>query len=140
MIKISSKAYVKMYLHACKYPSSCIGGYIIGSNDNDISDVLPVCHNAPIGPILDIAAGIADNIETGKKVIGYYCTNTTLNDNRLGLYYVPKVIDSISSNNNNNAILININSNKMSNNDENFIEAKDQKGINMTIKTAGKFI
>jgi hypothetical protein len=134
MIKINSNAYVKMYLHACKYPSSCIGGYLIGSNDNDISDILPVCHNAPIGPILDIAAGIADNIETGKKVIGYYCSNniTTIDKRQVNPYYVQKVIDSISSNNNNHVILININGNKMSNN-ENFIEAKDKNGIEMKI-------
>ena len=141
MIKISSNAYVKMYLHACKYPSSCIGGYLIGSNDNDVSDILPVCHNAPIGPLLDIAAGIADNIETGKKVIGYYCTNITLTDKRQGNpYYVLKVIDSISNNNNNNVILINLNSDQMSKNDEKFIEAKDKKGIEITIKTTGIYI
>ena len=66
MVRISTIAYVKMYIHASKYPSSSsIGGYLIGSNDDSIDDVIPVCHNPPIGPILDISASIADNIETG---------------------------------------------------------------------------
>ena len=76
MCEISTSAYLKMYVHGCKYQYSCIGGYLIG-NDTDIVDIIPVTHNAPIGPILEIAANIADNIETGSIITTITSATTT---------------------------------------------------------------
>ena len=57
---IQPSAYAKLVLHAAKYPSSSIGGYVIGTASSDdsfaITDVIPMCHNSPCGPMFEIAA------------------------------------------------------------------------------------
>ena len=56
---ITAIAYIKIFLHAAKNPSSHIGGFVIGkfssSGDIEIIDVLPICHSSPCGPMFDIA-------------------------------------------------------------------------------------
>ena len=56
---IKPSAYAKVILHAAKYPSCPIGGYVIGQGDEEkitISDVIPMCHSNPCGPMFEIAA------------------------------------------------------------------------------------
>ena len=56
---IQPSAYAKVILHAAKYPSSPIGGYVIGQGEDEkmtISDVIPMCHSNPCGPMFEIAA------------------------------------------------------------------------------------
>ena len=56
---IQTSAYCKIFLHAAKYSSSAIGGYVIGTGNSDqinITDIVPICHNNPCGPMFEIAA------------------------------------------------------------------------------------
>lgn len=59
---VSTTAYLKMFLHVSKFSSSAIGGYLIGTStsggDYNVTDVVPVCHSNPCGPILEIAAAM----------------------------------------------------------------------------------
>lgn len=59
---ISIEAYCLLLLHPAKYPTCSTCGLLIGVLDQYdpsktiITDVLPVCHTAPMGPIFDFAA------------------------------------------------------------------------------------
>ena len=56
---IQTLAYCKMFLHASKNSSSAVGGYIVGTVNADvlnITDVVPICHSNPCGPMFEISA------------------------------------------------------------------------------------
>jgi len=59
---LSIESYLTCLIHAAKYPTLSTCGLLIGILDQYdpsktiITDVLPVSHNAPIGPIFDFAA------------------------------------------------------------------------------------
>jgi hypothetical protein len=58
---VLTSAYVKIFLHAAKFSSCAIGGYLIGTStggEYEVTDVVPVCHSNPCGPILEIAAAM----------------------------------------------------------------------------------
>jgi len=60
-LKVSRQAYGKIFLHAAKNFDSLILGYIIGTESNgqfSITDVLPVSHSNPAGPILEISGDV----------------------------------------------------------------------------------
>ena len=60
----SVEAYGKIVLHAAKYPTNSICGLLMGVADVNIpamctvTDSIPVCHNAPAGPIFDLTADV----------------------------------------------------------------------------------
>eukprot|EP01033_Poteriospumella_lacustris_P014360 gene14360-10259_t len=96
-IRISDEAYLMIGLHASKYPENPVLGYLIGSEANDqfdVSDIFPVSHSVPAGPILEISAELAERsvAQTSKKVLGFY----------YGLEYtstmVPAYIERIAAN------------------------------------------
>ena len=47
-ILVSEVAAAKMLLHAAKYPSNHIGGYLLGAGIA-VNDILPVLHGYPVG-------------------------------------------------------------------------------------------
>lgn len=56
---IETSAYAKIFLHSSKYSTSSIGGYLIGSRKDNlcsITDVVPICHTCPCGPMFEISA------------------------------------------------------------------------------------
>ena len=60
-LKVSRQVYGKIFLHAAKHFESPLLGYIIGSESGAhmiISDVLPICHSNPAGPILDMSGDV----------------------------------------------------------------------------------
>ena len=75
---ISPQAYAKIVLHAAKYPSESVGGFILGSSalGAGILDVVPVFHGTPLGPILSNAAmaieGLYSGDTNGSKIVGIY--------------------------------------------------------------------
>lgn len=71
----------KMLLHAIKNPNSQIGGILLGTEDGVVTDVLPVCHNAPTKPILDWAFRMAEVYGVG-SVMGWYTSNERLEDSQ----------------------------------------------------------
>jgi Uncharacterised protein family (UPF0172) len=66
-VQISDEAYSKVILHATKYFSRPVGGYLIGTiapqtNAVEIADVLPIFHGNPVGPIFEIAGDLVRDI------------------------------------------------------------------------------
>ncbi len=91
-ISVSSLAETKMALHSAKHGfSSPIHGIVVGkkSDGNDvveIVDAIPVCHEVPTKPIVDMALRLVDAHlqQQGEKdltIIGWYTSNaSTLED------------------------------------------------------------
>ena len=81
--QLTIATYVKIFLHAAKYPDKAIGGFVIGSltdSSATITDVLPIYHDTPAGPILDNAACVAETLfdrSKGHGIIGFYYSGTT---------------------------------------------------------------
>ena len=89
-ISISIVAQTKMALHASKHGyTNPIHGIVLGKNDGgnnlEIVDVVPVCHEAPTKPVVDMALRLTDaylqknqkqeRLE-GARIIGWYTANT----------------------------------------------------------------
>jgi hypothetical protein len=98
--KVTTQAYCKVVLHAAKYPSSHIGGYLLGNVGEDekitISDTFPICHGYPVGPIFEVAGATADTANESKdgiKIIGYYHASEDTSCETLP--YIAKVLETI---------------------------------------------
>ena len=101
---VEPRAYAKIMLHAAKYPSAAIGGFVIGSTRNEdtfaVEDVIPMCHYAPCGPMFDVAAEMIESLLKHKgtaagKITGYYFANESAAAPRPA--YVDAVIESINA-------------------------------------------
>ncbi len=60
-VKVTTEPYLLIALHAAKYSDHNIFGYLLGTevgNVTNVTAVLPVCHNAPAGPILEISGQV----------------------------------------------------------------------------------
>ncbi len=60
-VKVTTEPYLLIALHAAKYSDHNIFGYLLGTevgNVTNITAVLPVGHNAPAGPILEISGQV----------------------------------------------------------------------------------
>ena len=91
-ISLSLKSQIKMALHATKYGySTPIHGIVLGKSNTDgsleVVDVVPVCHEVPTKPIVDMALRLTDAYlqhqqqERGLKIIGWYTANSNSNIN-----------------------------------------------------------
>ena len=61
-VRLPTEVYVEIGLHAAKYFHHPVIGYIIGTQGDGhvitVTDVLPIGHSVPAGPILEIAGEI----------------------------------------------------------------------------------
>lgn len=60
-VQVSRQAYGKIFLHAAKYFDSLLIGFVIGHKTDGkltVTDILPVSHTNPAGPILEIAGDV----------------------------------------------------------------------------------
>ena len=84
---IESLAYVKIFLHSAKYSTSSIGGYLIGMKENNvynITDVVPICHACPCGPMFEISAEmVGQKVENLQKL-------TTIRLQNFSAQQIPK--------------------------------------------------
>ena len=78
-VQITEKAYGKVVLHAAKYHSQAVGGFLVGSAegaDVRVEDVLPVYHGNPVGPVFEVAwalfEGQAPWAGGRSRVVGLY--------------------------------------------------------------------
>jgi hypothetical protein len=79
-VEISVEAYAKIVLHAAKTPSQGVGGLLLGggggggSGSVKITDVLPVYHGNPVGPLFEVASGLVETHWEGDtvQVVGVY--------------------------------------------------------------------
>jgi len=88
-LHISTRAYSKILLHACKYPHKAINGVLIGQeapepNEVVVTDSVPLFHlTLGLTPMLEVALSQVDAFcrTNGLQIVGYYQANENLNDN-----------------------------------------------------------
>ena len=105
--KLSKTAYLKIMLHAAKYPTTPVCGYLVGpkpgnsdeseesanvssqkrSSDIDVADAVPIFHTLPTAPMLEASALLVEELYRSKKyaIIGYYHANEHATDKTLGI-------------------------------------------------------
>ena len=97
-IQFNLESYAKVVLHALKYPSDSVGGFLIGEimgQDLKVNDVVPVYHGPPVSPILEIASIITQQIFEGKlEIIGIYFANERADSSSIPAY-IPSIVAAI---------------------------------------------
>jgi len=101
---ITCEAYAKINLHAARYSSELMCGFLIGSvNGNTVAvdDVLPISHSNPVGPIFEVAGGMSAELFPGKHVVGLYYTSDVgeYGNHDTTPHFADKVCDTIKLNN-----------------------------------------
>ena len=97
--RMSVKAYAKINLHSAKH-GSLVLGFLIGSDIRQkdqstitISDVLPICHSNPVGPIFEVAGQMCEAYFPEEEVIGvYYAPDQSYGNSNKDF---PVVLDSV---------------------------------------------
>lgn len=114
-ISMSALAETKMALHSAKHGfSNPIHGIVLGkkSGDDDdlleIVDVIPVCHEVPTKPIVDMALRLADahlqqqqqgtDNDNNLTIIGWYTSNASTSDDETPNSSACRIAASMSDN------------------------------------------
>ncbi|XP_030043233.1 ER membrane protein complex subunit 9 [Microcaecilia unicolor] len=88
-VEISMQAYVKMCLHAARYPHMAVNGVLLGYGGSRtgclyLMDCVPLSHGLlPLSLPLEVALSQIDfwsTEEEGQRLVGYYQANASLND------------------------------------------------------------
>ncbi|KAM4809086.1 ER membrane protein complex subunit 9 [Rhinophrynus dorsalis] len=88
-VELSTRVYVKMILHAARYPHSTVSGALLGHKTHDcitLSDCIPICHlYLPLSLSLEVALTQIDSWSAlqGLVIAGYYQANAGLRDTSL---------------------------------------------------------
>ncbi|KAJ3056959.1 hypothetical protein HK097_002337 [Rhizophlyctis rosea] len=78
--------YLKLILHAAKYPLQPVAGILIGIKTDGpsvtITDALPLFHSHPLSPNIEIALQQADTYssQTSQQIVGVYSANEIASD------------------------------------------------------------
>lgn len=108
MYVVETQTYVKLVLHAAKWPASSVCGVLLGQEKGQgftISDAVPFFHHeAPLAPLLEVACAMVDvYCQKSQKlhIVGFYYAGSGYNpsDSGKGLsYFVEKVADKVEKN------------------------------------------
>ncbi|CAB4443664.1 unnamed protein product [Rhizophagus irregularis] len=121
---INKEAYLKIILHACKYPSSTVNGVLlaqeeVGNDDSNkiiIADAVPLFHHwNTLTPMLEVGLQQIEIYAERNKlnIIGYYHANERVDDNKLPPFG-QKIASKILENFNINAISLLVQNSKLS--------------------------
>lgn len=84
---ISSCAYVKMILHAAKYPHNAVNGVLLADKASGlIVDAIPLFHICLyVSPMAEIALVQVEEMAQARslKIVGYYCAQENLDNNKI---------------------------------------------------------
>ncbi|KAM8961790.1 ER membrane protein complex subunit 9 [Pelodytes ibericus] len=89
-VELSTRVYVKMRLHAARYPHCTVSGVLVGRRGNGcvtLYDCVPICHlYHPLALSLEVALTQIDSWSAlqGMVIAGYYQANSGLKDNSPG--------------------------------------------------------
>ena len=93
-------AFAKIVLHAAKYPSQAVGGFVVGKTLADggvlVVDAVLVYHGNPVGPIFEVAASLCEGYFAGDKsvrILGVYYSHESVQ--RCGSALVPDFIETL---------------------------------------------
>ena len=116
---MSATAYAKIVLHAAKFPSESVGGFLLGTVYGGITDVVPVFHETPVGPILSTAAQVVDSMWAGKadeQIIGFYLGSRMATVGDVACqdpFYLEAVMKEIRRNTDQNALLLRVENDRL---------------------------
>jgi hypothetical protein len=84
-VTVSAESFVSMALHAGQNPTTVVHGLLLGSFSSGkvtVTKAIPICHETPTKPLLEIALGLVD---TDKDVVvGWYTAPERLDDLEAG--------------------------------------------------------
>ena len=123
---LSMTAYAKINLHAAKHPGLCMG-YLVGKaeltsggkskgGDVDISDVLPICHSSPVGPIFETAGRMCKSYYPDEDIVGvYYMPDQSYGNSNKDIPVVLNSLCEVIKGNNKSklAIVVTVDTNKI---------------------------
>ena len=105
-ISVSALAETKMALHSAKHGfSNPIHGLIVGKSGSDgvveIVDAVPVCHEVPTKPIVDMALRLVDahlqqQGDENLAIIGWYTSNASTSDDETPNLSACRIASSMS--------------------------------------------
>ncbi|CAN0375415.1 unnamed protein product [Ascophyllum nodosum] len=90
---VEGSAYLKLMLHAAKYPWAAVSGFLLGDADTAaadqvvVKDAVPLFHTSTLSPLLETSAVMVEAYASGKgmSIIGFYQANQGLDDNTPGV-------------------------------------------------------
>ena len=109
-ISVSALAETKMTLHSAKHGfSNPIHGIVIGKKSSsgddmlEIVDAIPVCHEVPTKPIVDMALRLCDahlqqQNNNDMTIIGWYTSNASTSDDEMPNLSACRIASSMSDN------------------------------------------
>ena len=83
-MKIDTQAYVKIKLHAFKYPHLEVSGLLLGENDAVVTDSVPLLHTG---------TRLMPMVEVGLRQIASYCKDRNLKI--IGYYEIPAIVKDL---------------------------------------------
>ncbi|MBN3304433.1 EMC9 protein, partial [Amia calva] len=118
-VELSCMSYVKMFLHAGRFPACSVNGLLLSPGPQGgsvcVSDCVPLLHSRlPLAPITELALQQVDVWCAQKKlrIVGYYQANASMTDSSPTPCAV-KIADKIAEHYS-NAVLVMVQSAKMS--------------------------
>eukprot|EP00752_Nemacystus_decipiens_P014969 g13328.t1 len=103
-VSVESPAYVKMMLHAAKYPWAAVNGFLLGEDGSAagqprqicVKDAVPLFHTSTLTPLLETSASMVDAhaASCGLSIVGFYQASQCLDDNAPAMLS-SKIMDKI---------------------------------------------
>lgn len=102
---VETTAYVKLLLHAAKFPANACSGLLVGEEQGQgfvITDAVPLFHHAaPLAPLLEVACAVVDtwcqSLSPRHKIVGLYYAGAALETTALS-HFTEKLADKIDAN------------------------------------------
>ncbi|CAI5741041.1 unnamed protein product [Peronospora destructor] len=108
MYSVETSTYIKLMLHAAKWPASSVCGVLLGQKEGQgvlISDAVPLFHHeAPSAPLLEVACAMVDascQKSPRWQIVGFYYAGNgySPSDSSTGIsHFVGKVADKMEQN------------------------------------------
>jgi ER membrane protein complex subunit 8/9 len=103
--RVFPEAYVKVLLHAAKFPAHSCSGLLIGEESGavfEIVDAVPLFHHeSPLAPLTEVACSLVDAWcqQQKRKIVGFYYANGVGLEPTPSLSYsAEKIADQVETN------------------------------------------
>eukprot|EP00904_Undaria_pinnatifida_P008106 jgi/Undpi1/4425/HiC_scaffold_17.g07780.m1 len=112
-VTVEKAAYLKLMLHAAKYPWASVSGFLLGETGSSeeeqvtVKDAVPLFHTATLAPLLETSAAMVDAhaAKIGLSIVGFYQANQCLDENSPSLL-ATKIMDKIDLANGGSSVLL----------------------------------
>ncbi|MBN3319194.1 EMC9 protein, partial [Atractosteus spatula] len=118
-VELSCLSYVKMFLHACRYPHCAVNGLLLSSSPAEgamcVSDCIPLLHSGlSLSAMTEVALNQVDVwcAQNQQRIVGYYQANASVSDNSptpCAVKIADKIAEQCSS-----AVLVMVENSKVS--------------------------